>query len=960
MAESEPSASVVKKVDVGDLRGIIVDSDELAKGTRLVDDKALSNLARHKNKLFCDVKGSSGAPWKVTLAFSETSSGVRAICRCPAAMIQRRPFCKHAAALLVAWSRAPEAFVESEGPPAGAPGEAKKKAVKRGDATVADLRRRGVEQVGTLVRELAASGVASMGEERSEQIARLGAGLRDNKLIRLSARTLDLANMLAAGAAKRGSLPAIAYTDLVADLLLTARKLEKHLGGEAIDDRHVEELIGKTWRKTDLKTVSGLDLVEYAFFAWTTSDDYVIRESRYFDVASGAHYGEKQILPAGFIPDRPDPKPSRAGALLASASASAYPGYPPLRLAFTDLGDSKAIDHAVLARLTEQALPDVGSALTALQEHRRDVFAPDLLPVAIRVDTLFARGDRMQAVDAKGHALHLPVDPALEGRLGGALRDGKLVTLIGDVGIDAALPTVWPHAAVIEGPLGLELRSLVDPARSVKQGKIGPEEGSAAWIASAREAGASAAAIALAEVREELAHAFVLGLASLGARTADPLVARLRDLGLEKQGALLAAIAQRGEIAERLDDFVKLYQILGIALVRLAGATHVDRDTMERVPTYESVFVQRPEATLTPRDVDRRRAEGTINRYESAVHYARYYEALPPEELAANVFPIWADGSAAPYVVRAFAGRREQGLTAARKALASKRGRVAKITAIRVLQAIGGDDAAKILRALAAEERDVGLRALAADARDALDLAGPSGVAVRRRRGDVLARVNEIAQSGLTEPRKDDRIAAVHALTAQGHLGAIPPLRLALLSDASREVRKEAAMALALLGDTEMVETFLKMLRGRGEDDKEAKIGADALGLLGDARGLRELIAAYAEGYKPAVVAEALRAMGPVALDPVIDLIEEHPEIAARKAALSVLEQLPDRELAATLIARLEERAARDSFADVAMLYLKLAAVHPDARRAVGKAVLALAGDREDLKTLVKAAKKAL
>ncbi len=56
--------------------------------------------------------------------------------------------------------------------------------------------------------------------------------------------------MLAEGAARPGSLRSVAYTELASDLLLTARKIEKHLvGGEPLDDRHVEELVGRTCRR---------------------------------------------------------------------------------------------------------------------------------------------------------------------------------------------------------------------------------------------------------------------------------------------------------------------------------------------------------------------------------------------------------------------------------------------------------------------------------------------------------------------------------------------------------------------------------------------------------------------------------------------------------------------------------------------------------------------------------------
>ncbi len=376
MAKAETS---VKQVGVGELRGIVVDSDELRKGTQLFDDKAVFNLARHANKLFCEAKGSGAAPYRVTLTFGDGALDVKAKCTCPAA--RSRSFCKHAAALLVAWTRAPEAFVVGDAPPPGAPGQAKARAVKRGPAAAADLMKQGVDQVSTLVRDLGVAGVAAMGDDRAPMVQTLGENLRQYKLRRLSAKTLDLARLLEAGAAQRGSLPAVAYTDLLADLLLTARKLDKHLGsGEALDPRHVEELIGKSWQKADRQPASGLDLVEYAYVSRVTSDDFAIQESRLFNLVSGLHFSEKKIVPR-FLAGS-DPKPSRGGAVHEGVRGSTYPTYPPTRLELSDLGDPRAVDHASLARLVDTALPDVGSALGALQEHRRDVFAPDLLPVA--------------------------------------------------------------------------------------------------------------------------------------------------------------------------------------------------------------------------------------------------------------------------------------------------------------------------------------------------------------------------------------------------------------------------------------------------------------------------------------------------------------------------------------------------------------------------------------------------
>ncbi|MFO0757974.1 MAG: HEAT repeat domain-containing protein [Byssovorax sp.] len=947
----------VSKVGVGELRGIIVDSEELKKGTKIFDEGGLKNLARYGNKLFCEAAGSGPSPYKVTLAFGDGAMKVKARCTCPSAM--RRPFCKHAAALLVAWSRAPEAFVASEGAPAGARDAGGKKPVKTSPAQREEEMKQGVKQIATLVRELGVAGVSSGAEGWAAQIKRVGEALRDFKLRRLGAKTLDLAALLERAALSKSGVPAAAYTELLTDLRLTQSKLDKHLGGEPIEDRHREELIGKTWTKADRKPVSGLSLVEIAFRTWTTSDEFIIRESRFFDLSAGGHYSEKQIVPARFSQE---PKRSWAGRVLDGMAASLYPGYAPSRVEITDLGNLKALDQEALNCLIEKALPDVGSALAALHEHRKDVFAPDLVPVALRVDTLFSRGDRMQAVDEKGHALHLPYDPQIEIRLGTALREGRLRALIGDLGIDAALPTLAPLAVVIEGPLGLSMRTLVDPGMpSDKRSKAlpAPDPGTSGWAAAARAAGASAAAIALGEVREELAEALVLGLTTLSTRVTDPLVSRLRDLSLEKPAALLASLPQKPDPVDRLDDFIKLYQVLGIALLRLAGATEVDRAAIERVPTYESVFVRRPEAFLVPAEVQKQRAEGSLNRYEAALHYDRHYAGLPAEELCENIHPTWADGSASPYVVRAMAGRGEAGIEAAKRALGEKRGKVAKITAIRVLGAIGGPTADHVLAEVARTAKDAGLRALAMDARDALDLRRFSKEIVWRKRMATDQRVSDLSQALLTAPSAETREAAIHQIGTEGLVGAIPALRQAFLADAAQRVRDEAAVTLGMLGDTEMAETFIWMLKRRDESPRDAAAAIKALGHLGDVRGIHELLKAWAEGYRPKDIAEALKALGPAAIGPMIETIEAQPEIAARKSALDVLRELSELEIAAALVARVEKVAGADDFTDRAQLYLKLAAVHVDCRRVVGQAILNKLPAEKHKSPLGKAAMKA-
>ncbi|NOK11220.1 HEAT repeat domain-containing protein [Corallococcus exercitus] len=957
-------AEVRPVIGMGGMTEIISDKAELAKGAALFDGKQLTNLSRYENRLFADAAGSGATPYKVSLVFGESRSDVKGRCSCMAA--RSRPFCKHAAALLVAWARAPQAFVTAEAAPAAPAGSGgARKSVKKGKAEAGDLMKAGVAQVSTLVRELGLSGVASLGAERPEQVRALGEALRANGLRRLSARAVELAGLLDAAASRTGTFEAPVYTDLVADMLLTARKVEKHLGGDALEARHVEELIGKTWTKKDRTPVTGLTLVEYAFSSKVTADRFMVRESRFVDLVSGGHYSEKQILPATL--KTVAPKKSHAGYVLQGAQGNQYPGFAPHRLDLEEWTGGSPVDRAVLERLVEVALPDVGAVMTAFQEHRKDVFAPDLLPVAVRVETLLASGTRSQFVDGSGRGLFLPVDASLEEPLSSALEDSRLVAVLGDVGLEAALPTLFPTAVVVRTPEGLDLRTLGRsedaPVSPRRRGRVRvptapnalPRSG---WAEAARAAGASRAAIALAEVRDELADAFASGLSAVSPRTVEPLVSRLKELGLEKPGALLEALAQRADPAERLDDFIKVYQVLGIALVRLSGAVQVDLAGLEAVPTHPSIHVHRPEEALSPGEAMVRRARGELTRYEAAAHAARYYAGLGSDALMRELYPAWSDGSASAFVARTVAARGEEALVVVRGALNERHSRMVRRTAIRVLGAMGGVQARRELDTLTRGGHDMGLRLFARETLEDVQAreTGEKAVAeLARRRKDKAV---PLMQAALSETTKDARGAAVALLADLGTV-AMPVLRQVLHSDPSREVRREAAEALARLGDAEVLDRFVDMVQGRGHDDVEAKHAVYALGMLGDVRGAEALLLAFADGWKPGVVAESMRALGLALLRPALNLAETRPEVLERQALRGLFEAFDPPILAKELLARVVRSLPHVDLLTRAAAYLKVAAVNP----AVGKAVAArlmevpaVAGDR----ALAKAAKKLL
>jgi hypothetical protein len=956
------------KLAVKDLRSIVADAGELSKGVAIADGGGLSHLSRFETKLYADAKGSGASPYKVQIAFDDKGAA-KGRCSCMAA--RSRPFCKHAAALLVSWARSPEAFAVADQPPAGAMGDraAKKREVKKGKTESGDLMRGGVEQVSTLVRELAVSGVAAMAADRAEQVRALGEGLREAKLRRLSARSLNLARMLGVAARRGEGFDAEEYAELLGDLLLTARKLEKHLGGEALEDRHVEELIGKTWTKKDRKPIDGLDLVEYAFVSRVTLDDFVIRESRFVELKSGAHYSEKQILP-GFLAKRTPPKPSHFGRVLRNASGSIYPSYSPVRLDLAEHGDVSEVGASDLALFRERALPGVAAALALLQEHKKDVFAPDALPVSIAADTVLAEGMRMQIADRTDAAIFLPEERRLVEDLAAALRRARLLAICGDLVLDGALPTLLPHAVLVDAEGVLELRPLarVEPEEITRSRKLkkrepdAPKRAETEWTETARAAGLSTAAVALGEVRAEMAELFTTGLVSVGPRRVDPLVSRLRDLGLNKQADLLAELPQRSDPAERLDDFVKLHQVLGIALSRLAGAVRVDRAELTSVPTYESVQVRAPSEELTPREVARRVGKGELNRFQAAVRYARHYERLDPDELADDIYPTWADGSAAPFVVRALRGRGESILEASRRALgldAETRfkpkwrrplARVAAITAVQVLEANPEvEGSRRLLIEAARHHSSPTVRGYAVRAIENLDRQKPGGIveALRKAIGgepeaDRAQKLIELRERLMSGADKDVRVRSAYLIAEHALVEAIPYLRASFAGDVSRDVRRASALALARIGDTEMLEDYVRMLEDRKSDPDDAKTAAYALGALGDVRGIETLLDAWSEVWQPAIVGEAMREMGSAVIEPLVLRIEAQPQLLKRKAATSVLEAMPASELERVLVERVEAVANESDFVGRAATLLELATIFEVVAKAVAGRIAAV------------------
>jgi hypothetical protein len=870
------------------LKLVVTDPDELAKGLAIADKGGLKHLARYGNKLFAEAEGSGSAPYKVQIVH-DAEKGYRGRCSCMAA--RSRPFCKHASALLVLWARDTNAFAVSEAAPepAAEPGGAAKRAkTKTGKVDASALMRQGVEQTLTLVRELALSGITTMSAERIAQVRALAETLRAERLRRMSARLMELAGLLATAARDYASLDTEDYGAALADLWLAARRVQKHLDGETLPLEHVETLIGRSWTKKDRAPIQDLHLIEYAFVQEVTADDFVIRESRLLDLSSGTHYSEKQILPA-FLAKRTAPKRSYEGFLLAGASGGRYPGFAPHRLDLSEPGSFQPVAADAVARICDQAMPGVADALARLTEHRKDVFAPDSCPVAVRVNSLMAEGDRLLALDESGDSLLIEGDASAQIALTSALAGAHLRAILGDLLLLGAIPALQPLALVVERSGTAVLETL--PAASAeallgaRKRRREPAPGKRPrWLDTARELGVGSAAITLGEVREELADILSEGLSALTSRRADGLVERLRQLNLAKPADLLAQVAQHADPAEKIDGVVRLLQVLGIGLSRLAASRNVNRDSLAPSPLHPAIMVLPPKETL---DADGLLQELHTNRlvgHSRAVAIDRTLRSFDQSTLARLAPTLFGDGSVSSLVAEHYAAHPDVALDLARNILGqgqtrytmkgwSAPARVARYTAVQVLRRMGSAEARSLLKSsLSGAAKDTALQNV-----------------IRRALGmDSSTQVPESLLDNLKAGNWETRAEALARVIDQGCLAALPQVRRIAAADPSTQVRHRAWYAQAALLDVDAVPVWISALKQRAVDDDAGREALHALAHIGDNRSIAPLLDAFEESYKPGLVAEALRAFGPAILPPLLDRLESRPELVERKVTIDI------------------------------------------------------------------------
>jgi HEAT repeat protein len=418
--------------------------------------------------------------------------------------------------------------------------------------------------------------------------------------------------------------------------------------------------------------------------------------------------------------------------------------------------------------------------------------------------------------------------------------------------------------------------------------------------------------------------------------------------------------------ADRLEGFVKVHQVAGLAVVRLASATTVAASELERLPNAQSIAIRRPARALAPDELLKARMEGQLSRHEAAWHRAKHFEGLSVDRLLTDWPSLWGDGEAAPFIARTLAPAGDRAVDVARAVLATPAsGRTARVTAIRVLQSVGSPTAVAALKEVPPDQ--LALPLIRAQVRAALaSLPSSRGWRSIFSFSDTAGSTQSL-QAHLdkltTAADKEERLSALEALELAGDDRAIPVVRQAWAFDAAQEVRTRAATVLGALGDSESVEALVAALRDRGGPAKEAKAALSALGELGDVRAVPDILLAVVENWGGPLPAEALWRIGIPALEPTVGLVLSRPELAQRKSlqdAVSRLTSAPETDR--ILSRRLGEVLDRPEGAEQAAALLKLASESQPLRASLSRQILARvsAPATKAEKSLVRAARQAL
>jgi len=402
-------------------------ADDFVNGEPYFRQGKVTDTWQTETSLHAAVAGSGSKPYQVSVTLHE--GNLVPHCTCPAH--RRRPYCKHVAAVLVAWARVPERFVMGEAPAVLKP-QSQVRRARQPKADTRQVQAEGLDKVEELLVELATYGLLSLSEAQVTRVNDLAHIVESHKLRRLARLVGQLGATLQAALATQKQLDEAAYAELLNDTWLTLQATRRALEDPAADPQLLDELVGKTWHESDLERREGERLVELAYESVTLDTGFTVDTSFLLSLTSGTLYTEKLITP---IQLKKQPrKPSYTGRL--EGTLGIYPGPEPRRV--------KLLDMAPEAPLTDadwqQAAACAGRSVAELFRHFQAVVAN---PLAAPEDyaffapaRIFVDGPGVHLLDDTGQAI-----PLAEGwRVLGALTRQPVVAIFGRLAVaDGAL-----------------------------------------------------------------------------------------------------------------------------------------------------------------------------------------------------------------------------------------------------------------------------------------------------------------------------------------------------------------------------------------------------------------------------------------------------------------------------------------------------------------------------------------
>jgi uncharacterized Zn finger protein len=393
--------------------------------------------------IHAEVQGSGSNPYKIDITFKDGGNKPSTKCSCPA--WRSNPFCKHVAAVLLAWLQKPDSFAVVEAPPTEVkekPARAKKpasdasgaaadtskktKTDEQADAARLALLESGLAQATDLLTELCARGLLATTPEQADAVLKLAELLISQRLNRLGRATQRLAIRLRqlseAKTNRRGAQPDVDEGDFAAQLaeawlILAATKRALHADPATADNSvDLEDLLGTRFDENRLTKTACEALLEVGFEEETNDISQVIGTSYLLDLNSSELMLERKIVPER-LAERERKKPYQS--LLLNCEVAGSRSQPPRRVKVSAIGQKQPITTEALARAAKHAVTTVAVLRRRLAEQMADplaerellsLFAPETLQV---IDAPPAQGRGSQSlllIDAEDIAI--PIETA--------------------------------------------------------------------------------------------------------------------------------------------------------------------------------------------------------------------------------------------------------------------------------------------------------------------------------------------------------------------------------------------------------------------------------------------------------------------------------------------------------------------------------------------------------------------